>query len=86
MLSDTTPTMIELGEPGSTITLLVDGSEVADDIEVDDDGNWTFALVTDALSDGEHTVTATQTNTMGDEKRGRTRSPSRWTPTCPMLR
>ena len=56
---DTTPAFSGTGVPGATVTLTVDGTEIADDIEVDEDGDWTFTP-TAPLANGPHTVSATQ--------------------------
>ena len=65
-INDSTPTITGTGEPGATITVSVDGTEIADDVLVDDDGNWSLPL-TAPLADGEHTVSATQTDRAGNE-------------------
>ena len=65
-INDTTPTITGTGVAGSTVTVTVDGTEIADDVLVDGDGNWELELST-PLSQGEHTVTATQTDPAGNE-------------------
>ena len=65
-ITDSTPTVTGTGVPGSTVTVSVDGTEIADDVLVDDDGNWSLPL-TAPLPDGDHTVTATQTDGAGNE-------------------
>jgi predicted nucleic acid-binding Zn-ribbon protein len=64
-ITDNTPTVTGTGEPGATVTVAVDGEEI-DDVTVDGDGNWELPL-TDPLDDGEHTVSATQTDEAGNE-------------------
>lgn len=56
--SDTTPAIEGTGEPGATVTVFVDGQPVGT-VVVGDDGTWTL-VPEDALSCGEHTITATQ--------------------------
>jgi hypothetical protein len=63
--TDSTPTVSGTGEPGATVTVEVDGDEVGEAV-VDGDGNWELPL-TDPLDDGEHTITATQTDEAGNE-------------------
>lgn len=53
---DRTPTVIGKGEPGTDVTIEVDGKEVAK-VPVDENGNWTWTPEED-LSIGEHTITA----------------------------
>ncbi|MEU6134591.1 Ig-like domain-containing protein [Nocardioides sp. NPDC047086] len=62
--SDTTPTITGTGEPGATVEVTIDG-QVVGEATVDADGNWELPL-TDPLADGEHTVTATQTDQAGN--------------------
>jgi hypothetical protein len=63
--TDDTPLVTGTGEPGATVTVVIDGEEI-DDVTVDGDGNWELPL-TDPLDDGEHTVNATQTDEAGNE-------------------
>jgi hypothetical protein len=60
-----TPTITGTGEPGATVEVVVDGTVVGTTV-VGSDGSWTLALTT-PLADGEHTVTATQTDVAGNE-------------------
>lgn len=60
VIRDNTPTYRGTGVPGATIELTVDGTVVADSIVVDDGGVWTFTQPGPGLTDGEHTVSATQ--------------------------
>ncbi|MFI9488503.1 Ig-like domain-containing protein [Promicromonospora sp. NPDC052451] len=61
--NDGTPTVEGTGEPGATVTVVVDGGEVGTAV-VGDDGTWTFTP-TEPLSDGDHEITATQTDAGG---------------------
>lgn len=62
--TDTTPTITGTSEPGSTVTVYVDGSEVGTTV-TDAEGNWSFTLTT-PLSPGNHTVAAKSTDTNGN--------------------
>ncbi|GGR53936.1 Ig-like domain-containing protein [Nocardioides luteus] len=62
--ADSTPTISGTGEPGATVEVTVDG-EVVGEATVDADGNWELPL-TEQLADGEHTVSATQTDEAGN--------------------
>ncbi|MEW5851248.1 MAG: DUF4215 domain-containing protein [Myxococcota bacterium] len=61
--ADDTPVVRGTAEPGSTVSVLVDGQVVATVI-VAADGTFTTTLTT--LSDGEHTVTAVATDPAGN--------------------
>ncbi|SDT12986.1 Ig-like domain-containing protein [Microlunatus soli] len=61
---DNTPVISGTGTPGSTVTVSVDGNQLGT-VEVDDDGNWSVR-VTDPLADGEHMITAVQTDQVGN--------------------
>ncbi|WP_460792691.1 beta strand repeat-containing protein, partial [Micromonospora sonneratiae] len=63
-VNDSTPTITGTGEPGNTITVTIDGV-VAGTTTVAPDGTWSFDTPT-ALTDGPHTVTATQTDAAGN--------------------
>lgn len=63
-LDDNTPTVTGTGEPGATVTVIVDGEEVGTAV-VGEDGNWSLELP-EALEDGEHTVIANQTDPAGN--------------------
>src|SRR5205814_10517835 len=54
--NDNTPTLSGTGEPGSTITVYVDGVAAGTDT-VDNDGNWSIKLRR-ALDGGTYTITA----------------------------
>jgi LPXTG-motif cell wall-anchored protein len=62
---DTTPTISGTAEPGATVTVSVDGTDVGSPI-ADADGNWTVD-VTDPLAEGDHTVTAVAVDESGNE-------------------
>ena len=62
--SDSTPTVSGTGEPGATVSVVVDGATVGT-TTVDGAGNWTYTLAT-ALSEGAHSVRATQTDGAGN--------------------
>ncbi|WAC66772.1 Ig-like domain-containing protein [Agrococcus sp. SL85] len=62
--NDTTPLVAGTGEPGATVTVLVDGAE-AGTAPVDEAGEWSLQLV-DALAEGERTIEATQTDVAGN--------------------
>ncbi|MFV0525773.1 MAG: Ig-like domain-containing protein, partial [Acidimicrobiales bacterium] len=61
--TDTTPTFSGTGEPGATVTVTVDGS-VACTALVDGGGAWTCDATT-ALTDGVHSVGASQVDAAG---------------------
>ncbi|MFE7226184.1 Ig-like domain-containing protein, partial [Nocardioides sp. NPDC057577] len=63
-VSDTTPPITGTGEPGATVEVTIDG-DVVGETTVNPDGTWTFTP-TEPLADGEHTVTATQTDEAGN--------------------
>lgn len=62
--TDPTPTVTGTGEPGAEVTVEIDGNVVGT-ATVADDGTWALQL-DDPLDDGEHTVTATQTDGAGN--------------------
>ena len=62
--NDNTPTYSGTAEPGSRVTVIVDGSPVGT-TTTDPDGNWTFTPTT-ALPDGQHTVNATATDVLNN--------------------
>src|SRR5918997_5336042 len=63
-IADNTPTITGTGEPGATVEVTVDGVVVGT-TTVAPDGTWSL-VVPDALGDGSHTVTATQTDAAGN--------------------
>ncbi|MCR1772863.1 binary toxin-like calcium binding domain-containing protein [Nocardioides daeguensis] len=54
-LTDATPTITGTAQPGSTVTLVIDGGTPVQ-VPVDNTGHWTHTPTTD-LADGSHTVT-----------------------------
>ncbi len=60
---DSTPDIVGTGEPGATIVVSIDGTEVGT-TTVEADGTWRVALTT-ALDNGDHTATAAATDTFG---------------------
>ncbi|WP_229670625.1 Ig-like domain-containing protein, partial [Microlunatus endophyticus] len=63
-VTDNTPTIGGSGEPGATVTVSVDGDQIGT-TTVNGDGGWTIG-VAQPLGDGDHTVTATQTDPAGN--------------------
>ncbi|MBR7743715.1 hypothetical protein KC207_10480 [Phycicoccus sp. BSK3Z-2] len=61
---DPTPEVTGTGEPGATVTVTVDGTTVGTTV-VDEDGSWSVT-VPNALGNGSHVVTATQTDAAGN--------------------
>ena len=61
---DTTPTVSGRGEPGATVTVLVD-DVVVGTAEVDGDGRWSLELTT-PLAEGPHTAEASQVDAAGN--------------------
>ncbi|WP_194293017.1 Ig-like domain-containing protein [Streptomyces smaragdinus] len=64
VVHDNTPTITGTGEPGDTVQVIVDGRQVGT-TTVGSDGTWTFTP-SDTLGEGEHTVTATETDAEGN--------------------
>jgi uncharacterized repeat protein (TIGR01451 family) len=62
--ADTTPTISGNADPGSLVTVLIDGVMLGT-ATTDADGNWTLP-VTSALAEGDHTVSATTTDGAGN--------------------
>lgn len=63
-VDDPTPTITGTGDPGSTITVTIDGDDTEYTGTVGPDGNWTVTI-DEPLDDGPHTVEVTQTNGNG---------------------
>ncbi|MGY2299882.1 Ig-like domain-containing protein, partial [Pseudomonas yamanorum] len=61
---DTTPTYQGTGEPGATISLVIDGAAPVT-VTVDGTGAWTYTAAA-LVADGSHTVVATQTDLAGN--------------------
>ncbi|WP_127473451.1 Ig-like domain-containing protein [Microbacterium sulfonylureivorans] len=62
--ADTTPPIVGTAEPGSTVTVSIDGAVVGT-TPADGTGSWTLTPPT-PLAEGEHTVTATATDALGN--------------------
>lgn len=62
--NDTTPTLNGTAEPGSTVTIRLDGADLAT-IVVDSSGTWTYTP-TVPLGEGPHSFTAVATDTAGN--------------------
>lgn len=63
--TDRTPTVTGTGEPGTTVTIYVDGEEKGTTV-VDENGDWTWTPDED-LELGDHTITAIGENESSDE-------------------
>ena len=64
--NDATPAITGTAEPGATVTVTIDGA-VAGTATADSTGTWAFTPTSD-LTDGAHTVSATQTDTAGNTR------------------
>jgi len=62
--NDTTPTIRGTAEPGASVAVSIDGTPVGT-VTADEDGNWSLEL-TDPLDEGDHTVSAVQTDVAGN--------------------
>lgn len=63
--NDKTPTVTGTSEPGTEVTITVDGEPIAT-VPVDEDGNWTWTPDED-LEEGPHTITVTGDSGNPDE-------------------
>jgi hypothetical protein len=63
--NDNTPTVTGTGEPGATVVVEDNGTPIGDPAVVQPDGTWTVEITT-PLSDGDHELTATQTDPLGN--------------------
>ncbi|MBA3527737.1 MAG: adhesin, partial [Propionibacteriaceae bacterium] len=61
---DTTPPIIGTAEPGSTVTIIIDGEPVGK-VRADGDGNFTYTPTT-PLTPGPHVITVTATDASGN--------------------
>ncbi|MDW4578785.1 Ig-like domain-containing protein, partial [Atlantibacter hermannii] len=61
---DTTPTLSGEAEPGSTVVIYDNGTEIGS-VTVDENGNWSFTPET-ALTDGEHAFIVNVTDAAGN--------------------
>ncbi len=64
--NDTTPSFVLTGEAGATVHMFVDGNEVAITQTEGPAGTYQVTVV-NALSDGDHTISATLTDLAGNE-------------------
>ncbi|MBS7442560.1 BapA/Bap/LapF family large adhesin [Enterobacter sp. 120016] len=62
--NDTTPTLNGTAEPGSTVTIRLDGTDLAT-VPVDNNGAWSYTLTT-PLGSGPHTFTVVATDAAGN--------------------
>ncbi|MCU6329264.1 type I secretion C-terminal target domain-containing protein, partial [Enterobacter quasiroggenkampii] len=62
--NDTTPTLNGTAEPGSTVTIRLDGADLIT-IPVDGSGTWTYTLTT-PLGEGPHTFSVVATDAAGN--------------------
>ncbi|WP_426708434.1 BapA/Bap/LapF family large adhesin [Enterobacter cloacae complex sp. 280C5] len=62
--NDTLPTLNGTGEPGSTVTIRLDGQDIGTAI-VNNGGAWTFTPTT-ALGNGQHTITVVASDAAGN--------------------
>ncbi len=62
--NDSTPTITGTAEPGASVEVFVDGTSVGT-ATADGTGAWTFTPTT-PLADGDHTITAVQTDPSGN--------------------
>ena len=63
--NDNTPLITGTGEPGATLSVLVDGTLAIGGIKVDSAGHWS-AQINSPLSDGSHTIKADITDIPGN--------------------
>jgi hypothetical protein len=64
--NDPTPLVKGTAEPGSNVIVYVDGNPVSGAVVVDSSGNWE-KLISPALSDGPHAITAVATDVAGND-------------------
>src|SRR5439155_13614047 len=66
LTNDNTPTFTGTAEPGSTVTVYVNGVK-AGTATTDASGDWTFTIPANhALADGNYSITVTATDTAGN--------------------
>ncbi|MGB7800843.1 MAG: BapA/Bap/LapF family large adhesin [Buttiauxella sp.] len=63
--NDTLPTLNGTGEPGSTVTLTLDGTSDLTTFTVDSSGTWSYTLTTE-LGEGDHSFTVTASDAAGN--------------------
>ncbi|RPH24165.1 type I secretion C-terminal target domain-containing protein [Buttiauxella warmboldiae] len=63
--NDISPTLSGTGEPGSTVTLTLDGATELTTFTVDSSGTWSYTLATE-LTEGEHRFTVTASDAAGN--------------------
>ncbi|MEI9884875.1 Ig-like domain-containing protein, partial [Atlantibacter hermannii] len=61
---DSTPTLSGEAEPGSTVVIYDNGTEIGS-VTADENGNWSFTPAT-TLDDGEHAFTVNVTDPAGN--------------------
>ncbi|MGU9933606.1 BapA/Bap/LapF family large adhesin [Enterobacter asburiae] len=64
LTNDTTPTLTGTAEPGSTVTIRLDGTDIGT-VLTDSNGQWSYTPTT-PLVEGAHTFTAVATDTAGN--------------------
>ncbi|MGM8946368.1 BapA/Bap/LapF family large adhesin [Enterobacter asburiae] len=64
LTNDTTPTLTGTAEPGSTVTIRLDGTNIGT-VLTDSNGQWSYTPTT-PLVEGTHTFTAVATDTAGN--------------------
>ncbi|WP_048972444.1 Ig-like domain-containing protein, partial [Enterobacter asburiae] len=64
LTNDTTPTLTGTAEPGSTVTIRLDGTDIGT-VLTDSNGQWSYTPTT-PLVEGTHTFTAVATDTAGN--------------------
>ncbi|ANL30128.1 phosphatidic acid phosphatase protein (plasmid) [Rhizobium phaseoli] len=76
-------TLVGTGAPGATVRFAADGAQLADTATADDAGHWTFTPT--GLSDGIHTIVASETTAAGTGSSSITFTLDTASPTAPIL-